>query len=264
MPEGFVTGNGYYSWGVRGDLTLRGFDAGFQGYHGTDLFPGMSLTGADYTNPFSPVIIITGVPYIISNAGFDFETVISAFVVRGSLSYNHPAEDKAGNEEIPFPQIEWVAGFDFTPGAVRFTAEYSGRKILDYYESPYDPIIGTEPDMAKLARLFETPGFDPVEFTRLETEAFNRLYNNQLFEYYHSAGLRFEADVLYGRLIPSVTAVYNFTSRDLLFIPALKYKPADGVTLSAGLGHYCGGKGGLYDIINDFMNAAFFSLKIEF
>jgi hypothetical protein len=264
MPEGFKSGNGYYSLGVRGDITLRGFDAGIQYYHGPDLFPGMSLASADYTNPLNPMIRIVGVPYIINNAGFDFETVISPLVLRGALAYNRPVEDKQGNEEIPFPQIEWVAGFDWTPGAVRLTVEYSGKKVLDFYESPYDPVIGTEPDMAKLAELFNTPGFDPIEFTRLQTEAFNRLYNNQIYGYYHSAGLRFEADLMYGRLIPSITGIYNFTSRDLLFMPGLKFKPADGLTLSTGLEYYSGKKGGLYDIIDNFMNAAFFSVKIEF
>lgn len=264
IPEGLKTGNGYYSYGIRGDFTLRGIDAGIQFYHGPDLLPGLLLAGADYTDPFNPQISITGAPFIINNAGIDFETVLSPFVIRGAFDYNRPSEDKAGNEEIPFPQVEWVAGFDWTPGSVRITAEYSGKKVIDFYESPYDPVIGTQPDLAELSILFSTPGFDPVEFTRLQTEAFNRLYNNQMQEYYHSAGLRFEADMLYGRVVPAVTAIYNFTSRDLLFMPALRFKPADGVTLSAGLEYYSGRKGGLYDLIDNFMNAAFCSLKIEF
>jgi hypothetical protein len=264
MPEGLRTGNGYYSYGIRGDFTFRGFDAGIQYYHGPDLIPGLTLVSADFSDPFQPQINIKGVPYIINCTGFDFETVISPFVVRGTLTYSHPVEDKEDNEEIPFPQIEWVTGLDWTAGAVRITAEYSGKKIFDFYQAPYAPIIGTEPDMAELTALFSTPGFDPIEFARLQTEAFNRLYNNQMHEYYHSAGLRFEADLFYSRLIPSVTAVYNFTSKDLMLRPMLKYKPADGVTLSAGIEHYSGIKGGLYDIIDNFMNAAFFSLKVEF
>ncbi|MEZ4998554.1 MAG: hypothetical protein R2758_14190 [Bacteroidales bacterium] len=98
---------------------------------------------------------------------------------------------------MPFRQFEWVAGFDWTPGALRLTAEYSGKKVLDFYESPYDPILGYRTRYAATAELFNTPGFDPVEFTRLQIEASNRLYNNQLHEYYHSAGLRMEADLLY-------------------------------------------------------------------
>ncbi len=185
-------------------------------------------------------------------------------MLRGTAAITSPVEEKEGNEEIPFRQVEWVAGLDWTPGAVRVTAEYSGKKVLDFYEAPYDPILGTEPDMQQLMQLFGTPGFDPVEFTRLQIEAFNRLYNNQLHEYYHSAGLRFEADLFYGRLIPSLTTVCNFTSKDLMVRPAVKYKPSDGVTLSAGFEYYSGAKGGMYDIIDDFMNAAYFAVRIDF
>ena len=264
LPEGLRTGNGFYSYGFRGDFTFRRFDAGLQYYHGPELMPGLTLVSADFTNPLEPAIHIKGVPYIVTNTGFDFETVISPVVFRGTLSYNHPAEAKKGNEEIPFPQIEWVAGFDWTPGALRVTAEYSGKKVLDFYKAPYAPLLGTTPDMEELMVLFNTPGFDPVEYTRLQTEAFNRLYNNQIYEYYHAAGLRTEVELFYGKLIPSVTAVYNFTSKDLLLRPALEYKPSDGVILSVGYEHYSGTKGGLYDIIDDFMKAAFFSIRIDF
>ncbi len=264
LPAGLRTGNGYYSYGVRGDFIARGFDAGIQYYHGPDLMPGLILTNADYTNPAQPAIAVNGIPYIINSTGFDFETAISPFVLRGTAAITSPVEEKEGNEEIPFRQIEWVAGLDWTPGAVRVTAEYSGKKVLDFYEAPYDPILGTEPDMQQLMELFSTPGFDPVEFTRLQIEAFNRLYNNQIYEYYHSAGLRFEAELFYGRLIPSLTTVYNFTSKDLLVRPALKYKPSDGVTISAGYEHYSGARGGMYDIIDDFMKAAYLSVRIDF
>lgn len=264
LPEGLKTGNGYWSLGIRGDFTFRGFDAGIQYYHGPDLMPGLRLTNADYTNPLQPAISAEGVPYIITSTGFDFETVLTPFVLRGALALTVPDEEKAGNEEIPFRQYEWVAGLDWTPGSVRLTAEYSGKRVLDFYGSPYDPIIGTEPDLAKLAELFGTPGFDPVEFTRLQIEAFNRLYNNQLHEYYHSAGVRLEKDLLYGRLIPSITTVYNFTSKDLAVRPALKFKPADGVTLSAGYEYYHGTSGGMFDIIDDFMKAVYFAIRIDF
>ena len=264
LPEGLRTGNGYWSFGLRGDFILKGFDVGIQYYHGPDLMPGLTMTNADYTNPTQPAIAVNGIPFIINSTGIDFETVVSPFVLRGTAAITSPVDEKEGNEEIPFRQVEWVAGLDWTPGAVRVTAEYSGKKVLDFYESPYAPIIGTEPDMQLLMELFNTPGFNPVEFTRLQIEAFNRLYNNQIYEYYHTAGLRFETDLFYGKLIPSITTVYNFTSEDLLVRPAVKYKPSDGVTFIAGYDHYAGTKGSMYDIIDDFMKAAYFTIRIDF
>jgi hypothetical protein len=264
LPSGLQSGNGYASYGIRTDFILKGIDAGLQWFHGPDLMPGLSLVSADFTNPMSPLVTIEGVPRNITSAGIDFEAVLAAVVARGTFAWSKPAEEKAGNEEIPFPQIEWVAGIDWTPGIFRITAEYSGKKVLDFYEAPYPPLIGSESDPAALAALFATPGFDPVDYVRLQTEAFNRLYNNQLKEYYHSAGLRIEAETFYGRLIPSLSGIYNFTSHDLVLLPSLKYRPADGVALSAGLEYYSGSAGGLYDIIDEFMNAAYFSLRIDF
>jgi len=264
LPSGLQSGNGNASYGIRTDFILKGVDAGLQWFHGPDLMPGLSLSSADFTNPMSPLITINGVPRIINSAGIDFEAVLSAVVARGTFAWSAPAEEKAGNEEIPFPQIEWVAGMDLTPGIFRITAEYSGKKVLDFYEAPYPPFIGSESDPAALAALFATPGFNPVEYVRLQTEAFNRLYNNQLKEFYNSAGLRIEAETFYGRLMPSVSGIYNFTSHDLVLLPSLKYRPSDGVAIIAGLEFYSGSAGGLYDLVDEFMNAAYFSLRIDF
>ncbi len=264
LPLRLQSGNGYASYGIRTDFFLKGVDAGLQWFHGPDLMPGLSLLSTDFTNPMSPLMTIKGVPRIITSAGIDFDAVLSAVVARGTFAWSAPAKEKAGNEEIPFPQIEWVAGMDWTPGIFRITAEYSGKKVLDFYEAPYPPLIGPESDPAALAALYATPGFNPVEYVRMQTEAFNRLYNNQLKEYYHSAGLRIEAETFYARLIPSLSGIYNFTSYDLVLLPSLKYKPADGVALSAGLEYYSGSAGGLYDIIDEFMNAVYFSLRIDF
>ena len=264
LPSGFMSENGFYSYGMRADFLLKGFDAGVQYFHGPDLMPGLTLVSADFTDLMNPGISIKGVPYRINSLGIDIEAVVSSAVIRGALAYSKPVKEKIDNEEIPFPQFEWVGGLDLTPGSFRITAEYSGKKIFDYYKSPYDPIIGREPDPAELLQLFMDPAFDPVEFVRLQTEAFNRLYNNQLEKYYHSAGLRIEAETLYGKLLPSLSGIYNLTTRDLVVIPSVKYKPADGVTLNAGLEYYSGAKGGLYDIIDDFMNSFFFSLRIDF
>ncbi|HUW93209.1 MAG TPA: hypothetical protein VMV74_08590 [Bacteroidales bacterium] len=264
LPSGFLSANGYSSYGVRTDFIFRGVDAGLQWFHGPDLMPGLKLLSADFSNPMIPLLSIKGVPYIINSAGIDFEAVLSAVVIRGTAAWSDPVVGKEGNEEVPFPEVVWVGGMDWTPGIFRITAEYSGKKVLDFYDAPYGSLIGTEPDPAALAELFATPGFNPLEFVRLQTESFNRLYNNQLREYYHSAGLRIEAETLYGKLIPSLSGMYNFTSKDLVVIPSIKYKPADGLSLCAGLEYYSGSEGGLYDIINDFMNAAFFSIRIDF
>jgi hypothetical protein len=58
--------------------------------------------------------------------------------------------------------------------------------------------------------------------------------------------------------------MYNFTSHDLLLIPEIKYKPADGLTITAGAEFYSGRAGSLYNIIDEFMNCIYVALKVDF
>ena len=76
--------------------------------------------------------------------------------------------------------------------------------------------------------------------------------------------LRIDADLIYGKMIPSVFTMYNFTSRDLLIIPEVKFKPADGFSITAGAEIYSGMKGSLFDIVNGFMNSVYLSLRVDF
>jgi hypothetical protein len=264
VPDGFQADYTGFSFGMRTAFTIRQIDFGLQWFHGTDPMPGLKLDSADFTIVYNPYIAIRGVPYGINSFGADFETVVSSVVIRGALAYSKPLKDKKENEWVPFPQLEWVTGIDWTPGNFHITAEYTGKIVLDYYTSPYSPLIGTKIDLAKLITLFSTPGFDPVEYARLQTEAFNRLYNNQMNEYYHSAGLRIEDELFYDRLIPSLSGMYNFTSHDLMIIPSIKYKPADNISITVGMEYYSGKNGGLYDLIDDFMDAAFVSIRVDF
>jgi hypothetical protein len=127
-----------------------------------------------------------------------------------------------------------------------------------------DPIIGTGFNFSQMAAMFAIPGFDPEALVKQQVASFNRLYNYQLNEYYHSAGLRVEAEFLYGRFLPSLFTIYNFTSRDLLIIPEMKIKPADGLTITIGAELYSGVKDSLFDLIDDFMNGAYVSLRVDF
>lgn len=264
MPGGVQTNNGFHSLGIRNDLFVEGFDIGLQWYNGPENMPGLKVDRIDFSNPLDPLISLEGVPYRINLFGIDFEGTAGPSILRGSFTYFKPIELKENNEEIPFPQVEWVAGVEYSPGSLRVLAEYSGKRIIDYYQAPYDPILGSNLTLNDIAALMALPDFDITRFIRLQTEAFNRLYNNQLMKMYHSFGLRIEGDFVYGKLSPSLSGVYNFSSHDLLVIPAIRYKPSDGLTLSTGLEHYSGSEGGLYNLIDDFMCSIFFSLRVDF
>jgi len=262
-----VTDREMFSYGLKADFHLKLFDWSISWFDGYDPMPGIALTefSLDLTQPIPvPYIELSVKPYRNRVLGIDFETAVGAVGIRGEAAWSDPEQSFETNEYVPYPEIEWVLGADWSTGIWRFTGEYNGKYISEFTPSSVDPLIGTEFDISQLAALLADPRFDPSAYVKQQVGAFNRLYNNQLYKYYHSAGLRVEADMLYGKLLPSVMSLYNFTSRDLLLIPEIKIKPADGLAITIGAEIYSGRKGSLYDIVDDFMNGVYVSLRVDF
>jgi hypothetical protein len=256
-----------FSYGLKADFHLSTVDWGLSWFDGYDPMPGIAMTGfsLDLTAPAPvPFIQLTTTPYKLRMAGIDYEFSAGRFGMRGEASYTKPYLSNEIYEYVPFPEIRWVVGADWSSGIWRLTAEYSGKCVLDYVASAVEPVFGTEPDYSKLAEMFQIPGFDPQEYIRLQVAAFNRLYNYQLEKYYHSAGLKVDADLLYGKLTPSFFTMYNITSGDILVIPEVKFKPADALAISVGGEIYHGKNGSLFDIVDGFMNSVYVSLRVDF
>jgi hypothetical protein len=262
-----VTDQTMLSWALKADFHARGIDWSFSWFEGYDPMPGIALSGfdLDMTGPM-PVAStnLTTRPYKIRMPGLDFELTAGKFGIRGEASWSVPCMSHETYEYVPFPEIRWVTGTDWSSGIWRVTAEYSGKAVLDFSTAAVDPGFGTNPDNAQMAQLFQIPGFNLEEYVRQQVAAFNRLYNYQLEKYYHCAAIRVDADLLYGRFGPSVFTIYNFTSRDLLIIPEVKFKPADGLSITAGAEIYTGMKGSLFDIVDGFMNSVYLSVRLDF
>jgi hypothetical protein len=229
--------------------------------------PGISLTSFNLDLSGSTPVTTTQLtikPYKTQVFGIDFESAAGPLGLRGEAAWTVPALSYKTNDYVALEEVKWVAGMDWSPGKWRVTMEYTGKYLPGFEPSSVDPIIGTEPDYTKLAELLAVPGFDINDYVRQQVGAFNRLYNYQLKQSYHTAAIKIERDLHYGIIIPSVFAMYNFTSEDLLIIPEIRYKPADGFTLVAGAEYFKGNKGSLYDIIDGFMNTIYLSLKVDF
>jgi len=265
--DSLVTGPRMFSYGLKTDLHLNGIDMSFSWFDGYNPMPGTALTkfNLDLSGPQPvPFTKLSLTPYKIRNIGFDFETSIGNIGLRGEAAYTLPYKSYKEFEYVPCREINWVTGFDWSSGSWRFTGEYSGKAIPGYTASSVEPFIGTEMDFSQVAILLGTPGFDLNEYVRQEVSAFNRLYNYQLKRYYHSTAFRVETDLLYSKLTASVFTLYNFTTSDLMVMPELRYKPSDGVTISAGADFYSGRKGSLYDIIDEFMNCIKIGIRVDF
>jgi hypothetical protein len=265
--KSIVTDKKLSGYGLRANIHLNKIDFGITWFDGYDPSPGIKLKefNLDMSGAipvFSAKLKVT--PYKTKVAGIDFESVISQFGLRGEVAYSAPYLDYKINEWVPLPEIKWAAGVEWNPGNWRFLVEYSGKYIPDFTPLGVEPLIGTEPRPGEIAKLIINPEFNIPEYFRLQTESFNRLYNYQAERACHSAGIKIERESGYGRIIPSSFVMYNFTSRDFLFIPEIRLKPFDGVTVTIGAEIYSGKKGSLYDIINDFMESIYAGLRIDF
>ncbi|NMC37604.1 MAG: hypothetical protein GYA41_04695 [Bacteroidales bacterium] len=265
--DAIITDKEMISYGLKADFHLRGLDMALSWFDGYDPMPGIELS--EFSMDFTQLlpVISAGLnvrPYKIRMFGLDFETALNAVCLRGEAAWTKPYPDHQTREYVPMPEIKWVAGIDWTSGIWRFTGEYSGKYVGDFYSITADSFIGAEPDFSKIAAMLEIPGFDISEYFKQQVGAFNRLYNYQMKEFAHSAGLKTEGEFAYGRLLPSVTALYNFSYRDLMIMPEIKAKPRDGLTITAGAEIYTGRKNSLYDLIDDFMNGVYVSLRIDF
>ncbi len=267
QSKSVISGKGIFSYGLRASFHLRGIDWSLSWFDGYDPMPGIRLDYFvfDPSQPLSmPVIGLELKPYRNRVAGIDFETAAGPFGIRGEVAWAQPSLSFREYEYVPLPELKWVAGMDWMPGRWTITAEYCGKYIDNFTPSDAQPIFGTEVDPLRMLQLLSTPGFDMPAYIRQQVAAFNRLYNYQADRYSHYATLRVEADLAYGRLLPSVTGMFNWTTGDLLLIPEMKYKPLDGMTLTAGAELYSGREASLYDLVNDFMNGFYVSLRFDF
>jgi hypothetical protein len=265
--DSLVTGPKMFSYGLKTDLHLSGIDMSLSWFDGYNPLPGAALTGfnLELTGPVPvPYTELSFQPYKIRNLGFDFETNIGSIGWRGEAACTLPYKSYKEFEYVSCREISWVTGFDWSTGNWRFTGEYSGKVIPGFISSSVSPFIGTAMDPDQLAIMLGIPGFDLREYIRQEVSAFNRLYNYQLKRSYNSGALRVETDLLYGKLTASVFTLFNFTTRDLLIMPELKYRPSDGLTISAGADYYSGRKGSLYDIVDEFMNCMKIGIRVDF
>jgi hypothetical protein len=257
----------YYSYGIRSDFHFQGIDFGLSWFDGYNPNPGIALSkfNLDLSSPIPiPVIELETKPYRIQMVGLDYEFVAGELGLRGEVAFSSPALSYSSNEYVPYPEFQIATGIDWSSGIWRVIAEYSWKKIIDFSPTSAVPVFGASTDYTRLAVLLQDPEFDMAAYVRQEVAAFNRLYNYQLKSAYHSAGLKIEADLLYGKLAASFFSMYNFSSCDLMLMPEVRIKPADGFAITAGMEYYNGKNGSLYDIIDGFMNCVHLGIRVDF
>ena len=265
--KSLLTDQNMYSFGFKTELHFSRIDAGIIWFKGFDPMPGMKLTG--FSTDISgaapiPLMEFSFKPYNTRLLGLDFESSIGAFGIRGETAWSDPGLSYKEFEYVPLPELSYVTGLDYSTGKWKFLLEYSGKTVLNYTVPLAEPVIGKELDLNMMNQLLTDPAFNLEEYIRQQLSSFNRLYNYQIEKHYNSIASRIETDFANGRLVTSLGAVYNLTSKDLLVIPEIKIKPSDRFSIVIGFEYYRGIDGSLYELIDDFMNNFYAAIRIDF
>jgi hypothetical protein len=251
-------------FGIRNDYHLRNIDFSLYFFDGYNKLPGIKLDMLripDENLPESPVIVLAEEPYKTRMLGLDMEGVTGRSTWRFEFSWNGPYGGSTQEEHIPFPELNWVMAAGFNPGSLQINIEYGGKYVIDWSPAATDPSI---PGEEMLGQLLLAPPEVAEDAVREQIRSFNRLYNYQVEKQYHMAGINIQSSSVINRWTPDISAMYNFTTREIVFMPAILFKPFDRVLLKCGLEYWYGDTGSLYDYFSRPVNSAFISLKINF
>lgn len=250
------------SYGLRAELFLRNFSAGINYYYGYRPGPGLRpdsirlpAAGSD------PHITITKKPFRIRTFSAGFEFTAGKNIIRSEAVWTNPVKDHRQENHIMFPEIRWAAGIERLLGNLLVLVEYSGKYICGYEKPAADPVL---PELSSFEEFAALPPEQVSEYIHLQISSFNRLYNYQLEEYYHFAGLRLSYEKDFALFTPSLNILYNITAGEYMIRPALGISPSDNLEIMLGAGIYRGTENSLFNMISDRINSLYTGLRIEF
>ncbi|MFO7756442.1 MAG: hypothetical protein R6V34_10705 [Bacteroidales bacterium] len=262
INEHYMQSDSKLSYGLRTEFFLRGFTAGLSYFQGWNPLPGLSLdTISTEEGSTAPNIVLLKKPFKTGVLAADMEFVLGNSIIRTEAAWSDPQKDYRHQKHVMLPELKWAAGFEHFFGDLQLILEYSGKYLIDYEKPAFDPAL---PDESSFAAIGALPPEQLYEYTSLQISSFNRLYNYQLDEYSHYAGLSLSYEKGYATVKPSLNILYNITAAEYMINPVIKIKPSDNIELVAGAEIYGGTDNSLFDMISERLNSIYTGLRIDF
>lgn len=256
------------SYGIRLDLRAPVMDAALYWYDGYHTWPGLAFDSFLLDSlSMEPVSLdIREKAYGIRMAGVDFSIPAGSWILRAEGAWLQVNNDQSQVEYLPFPELSYTAEIERSGSWWTAIAGYYGKYILEFSPALAEPALSADPEQY-LPLMQGEMAIGPEELFALVREqiaAFNRLYNYQLEEFYHSVFLVFKADFFQNKLEIHAPLIYNFTTEEWTAQASLSWLPADGLRVKAGFNGFWGGRNTLYDMLGPVLNAGFISMTLTF
>lgn len=256
------------SYGINLDIHAPAMDAALYWFDGYHSWPGIAFDSFIMdTITMEPLALnILEKAYRIRMAGADFSIPVGSWIFTAEGAWFETRENYKGVEYLPFPEISYTAEIEKSASWLTVIAGYYGKYIMDYTPALADPVLAAEQE--QFLPLMEG-GMDLNSeildaAVKEQISAFNRLYNYQLEELYHSTFLVLKGDFLHSSLELSFPVIYNITTEEWIAQPSITWRPADGLRIKAGFSGLWGVENSLYDLVGPVLNAGFIAMTITF
>lgn len=256
------------NYGLHMDLHTPAIDASLYAFNGYHSWPGIAFDGLvmDTIRMEPESLDLYEKAYRISMAGADFSIPVGSWIFRAEGAWSSPSDDREAKEYLPFPELSYAAEIELGAAWLTAIAGYHGKYILDFSPSMAEPGLSAGPE--QLGPLFQSgiPISNETvnEAVRAQIAAFNRLYNYQLEEIYHTAFLVLNGSFLHDQLELEIPVVYHITTKEWILQPTLSWMAADGIKLKAGYHGFFGPENSLFDMIGPTLNTGFIALTLSF
>lgn len=256
------------SYGIQLDLRAPVMDAALYWFDGYHSWPGIAYDSFIMdTLTMEPVALnILEKAYRIRMAGLDFSIPVGSWIFTAEGAWFEATDNHDSVEYLPFPELSYTAEIEKSGSWLTVIAGYYGKYIMDFTPALADANLSAEQE--QFLPLMQGGVNITSEFVdamvQEQISAFNRLYNYQLEEFYHSTFLVLKGDFFHNTLELSVPLIYNITTEEWIAQPSVSWMPADGLRVQAGFSGLWGGENSLYDLVGPVLNAAYISMTLTF
>ncbi len=257
------------SFGIKYDLRTSVLDLDLSYYNGYRNTPSISLDTAIFNfTTFQPErISLLERSCRIHSTGLNLTVPIGSYLFRSEIAWMDFTGEQDAGTKLPLPELTYAFEVEQSGANVTFIAGYYGKYILDFVDGDFTPALLTDgfPDPATIFPPGSIPEFQDVTgYVDQQVEGFNRLYNYQQKEFYHSAYLSLTVSMLHNMIELDVPGMYNFTAAEFTLMPALKFNISDNFSFTMGSYSLFGKENSLYDMAGPVLNAAYGMLQLKF
>lgn len=256
------------SYGLNFDLHAPALDLSIYWFDGYMHWPGIAFDSfeLDGQTMEPQALNLYEKAYKIKALGMDLSLPLGSWIVRAEGAWQQTSGSFEDHEYLPFPELSYTAEIEKSGVWLTMLGGYYGKYILEYEDPAADPSLSAgEDQFAELMKRGIPVNMDLMEgMLRDRIGSFNRLYNYQMEEFYHSVFLILKGNLWQDRLELNLPAIYNITSEEWIIQPGISWIPWDGIRVSAGYSGLFGPKNSLYDLVGPVLNAGYLSLKLTF